>query len=292
MEDSKGSLLEVLPPEGVCPRLLLKERLEAQVRRELAKGLVVEEAECEEAQEANLRAAKPAEQQSEAETSRSAEQPCPTGHAEVPVAGNKSRRVVEDEPGEAAASAAHGGGIGELCDRTSPRFGSARLTASKRTETLSTTSTTASEAPQPRRRLRRQVEDEEEPESTSAKDSQETRDQLSDADELSAGEADEPLDAEEIDEAQIARRERQQRRWEEKELGPEFAMSILSKEEFLRFKAQTASKPPPPEPKEALWSRGDEDLSDVYVRLCPNKPRKAGFFGARLSGRPALLERR
>ncbi|CAJ1420347.1 unnamed protein product, partial [Effrenium voratum] len=155
-----------------------------------------------------------------------------------------------------------------------------------RTETLSTTSTTASEAPQPRRRLRRQVEDEEEPESTSAKDSQETRDQLSDADELSAGEADEPLDAEEIDEAQIARRERQQRRWEEKELGPEFAMSILSKEEFLRFKAQTASKPPPPEPKEALWSRGDEDLSDVFVRLCPNKPRKAGFFGARLSGRP------
>ncbi|CAJ1454273.1 unnamed protein product [Effrenium voratum] len=38
MEDSKRSLLEVLPPEGVCPRLLLKERLEAQVRRELAKA--------------------------------------------------------------------------------------------------------------------------------------------------------------------------------------------------------------------------------------------------------------
>lgn len=84
------------------------------------------------------------------------------------------------------------------------------------------------------------------------------------------------------------RRQLRQKAWEVEDLGPDFANSMLSKEDFLRFKrrfstprmqsdgsGKAASATP-------LWTRGDEDLSDLFqVR---RESRKVGFFFGKRRG--------
>jgi len=214
-EDSQGSLLEVLPPEGVCKRALLRERLEKQVRRELAKGLVVPSAGPKEATTPAAAAAPPA----------------------APAADVSQERVQNEEAAELE-------------------------------EELS-------------------VEEEEEQEvrAEAGEDSSASEDVAPDWFDVNAWRRVRKRTARQ--EARETRQHWRQKLKDAKTLGDGYIDTILSKEDYIRFRSQNSSIRKPCDgqqldaDKPKLWRRGDEDdLLDFYGVQKKKAPRPSFLTAA------------
>ncbi|CAK9024407.1 unnamed protein product [Durusdinium trenchii] len=253
--DSKeGSecVLEVLPPENRCPRQLLKEQLEGQRRKELAKGFSIDPPPRGASGSMPGESVPSHEVQPEATEAEQAEQAEATCQAPK---RKRLRRLLEEDTAEVPAANPN-----EAADETS-LAGSQKEDESLEQE--------ADEANPPEE----EEEEEEEVPLGWNEDLKAWRRQRRKV-----------LARQKVAE----RRQLRQKAWEVEDLGPDFANSMLSKEDFLRFKrrfstprmqsdgsGKAASATP-------LWTRGDEDLSDLFqVR---RESRKVGFFFGKRRG--------